>query len=468
MSGLHELVARSARRMPDAPAVHHGDVTASYRELDALADRLAAALLRSGVAAGDRVVLWVDKSVEAVALTQAALRIGAVYVPVAPANPSARVRRIAADCTAALVVSDHPGPGATGLEQLAAAAPAGARVPVRDSAADDPAYLLYTSGSTGTPKGVTISHRNALAFVEWAAAETALSSGDRLANHAPLNFDLSVFDLYGAFHAGAAVDLVPSALAHSPADLVAFLHERAISVWYSVPSALQLMVRQGGLLDREPPPALRVCAFAGEPFPIDGVRALRAAWPSARLFNWYGPTETNVCTCYEVTDADLDRRTPLPIGTPAAGNRVYPDADGEIVVDGPTVMLGYWGRPPHQGPYRTGDLGRTTTSGLLEYAGRRDAMVKVRGHRVEPGEVEAALNRHPAVAESAVVVSGSGLDSRLHAVVVPAPGVRPGLLALKRHCAELLPPYLVVDTLRVVDELPRNANGKLDRAALPR
>lgn len=477
---LHALVRDSAVRRPEAPAVHDGDRTFSYAELDRLADGYAAALLERGVRPGDRVLLWAEKSAELVALMQGALRIGAVYVPVAPTNPPARLLLIAASCRPALIVTDGlaerdpaTGPWAVGqpaavLTELTGVADA---PPWHRPEPDDPAYILYTSGSTGEPKGVCISHRNALAFVRWAAAETELHGEDRLANHAPFNFDLSVFDLYAAFLAGAAVDLVPTALAYVPERLVEMLDDdRGVTVWYSVPSALLLMMRQAGLLDRKPPAALRVCVFAGEPFPVPDVRKLRAAWPDVRLWNWYGPTETNVCTSYEVTAADLDRERPLPIGRGASGATITLDppdaAEGEIVVTGPTVMLGYWGRPPQEGPYRTGDIGRWDADGNLEYAGRRDAMVKVRGHRVELGEIEAALAAHPAVEAVAVVVVGSGLDAKLHAVVVPGPQGAPGLLALKGHCAARLARYMIVDSVSTVDELPRTANGKTDRAAL--
>jgi L-proline---[L-prolyl-carrier protein] ligase len=470
---LHQLVRESRDRTPDAPAVHAGGTTVTYRELDELADRQAAGLHAAGVRRGDRVLIWAEKSVEVVALMQASLRLGAVYVPVAPSNPVSRVRLIADGCSPALVVTGEAGlsagwgenpPLLSGFAELSTSD--GATPPPEHVGPDEPAYILYTSGSTGAPKGVLISHRNALAFVGWAAAETGLHAGDRLANHAPFNFDLSVYDLYGAFLAGASVDLAGADLSYSPAELADFLHHRGITVWYSVPSALLLMMRHGGLLDRPAPAGLRVCVFAGEPFPIAGVQALRRAWPDVRLFNWYGPTETNVVTSYEVTTADLERTGGLPIGRPCSGATVTLSPDAEIIVHGPTVMLGYWGAPPRPGGYHTGDLGRYDADGELEYTGRRDAMVKIRGHRIELGEIEAALSRHPAVAEVAVVVAGVGIDARLRAVIVPRPDARVGLLGMKAHCAAHLPRYMIVDEVSVVGELPRTANGKTDRAAL--
>ena len=343
------------------------------------------------------------------------------------------------------------------------------------AAPDDLAYILYTSGSTGTPKGVCVSHRNARAFVDWAVRAVGVGPHDRLANHAPLTFDLSVFDLYAAFATGASVHLVPPELAYAPLQLTRFLYERGITVWYSVPSALALMMRDGGLLDGPAPPGLRAVLFAGEPFPVGRVREL-SSWTRARLLNLYGPTETNVCTAHEVVPADLARDRPVPIGGAVSGDEVWarkadgtragPGESGELVVAGPTVMLGYWGREPHRGPYRTGDIVRVLDGGAFDYLGRRDHMVKLRGHRIEPGEVEAALAAHPDVAEAAVAVGGSGLGARPKAFVVPRPDREPSVLALRRHCARLLPRYMIADEFHVVACLPRTRTGKTDRARL--
>lgn len=343
------------------------------------------------------------------------------------------------------------------------------------STAEDLAYILYTSGSTGRPKGVRITHGNARSFVDWWVRELAALPEDRFANHAPFGFDLSVLDLYGAFAAGASVHLVPTELSYAPEHLTRFLRERCISIWYSVPSALSLMIREGGLLDEDAPPGLRAVLFAGEPCPISTVREL-AAWTEARLLNLYGPTETNVCTFHEVTATTLETDRPPPIGMASSGNTVWAVTDdgqtagvgeeGELLVMGPTVMPGYWGCPPLAGPYRTGDLVRVLPDGSFDYLGRQDGLVKVRGHRVELGEVEATIAQHPEVSEVAAVVAGAGLSRHLDVFVATRGGAAPGVLSLKRHVAERLPRYMIPDVVHHVPALPRTGNGKIDRMAL--
>jgi amino acid adenylation domain-containing protein len=475
---LHELVARSAARYPSRVAVNAPPGPMTYAGLDQMANGIAQVLAARGVGRADRVIVWDDKSAAAIAAAQAVLRIGAAYVPADGATPPPRLARIAADCAANAVCTTKDRlacvpPGVYAMN-LGDAEPATSG-PVASVAPDDLAYILYTSGSTGVPKGVCISHRNARSFVDWVVETLRPGPDDRFANHAPLTFDISVLDLYTAFASGASVHLIPRELGYAPVQLTEFMYRHEITVWYSVPSALTLMMRDGGLLDAEPPRSLRAMLFAGEPFGIRYVRELRA-WSCARLLNLYGPTETNVCTAHEVTAEDLRRDRPVPIGKAVSGDQVWaqtpdgrvaaPGEAGELVVDGPTVMLGYWGSERHRGPYRTGDLVRVLPDGSFDYLGRLDHMVKVRGHRIEPGELETVITAHPDVAEAAVVVRGTGVDARLEAYVVARRGRHPGVLTIKRHLAERLPLYMIADTVHIVSGLPRTRTGKTDRAAL--
>jgi L-proline---[L-prolyl-carrier protein] ligase len=485
---LPDLLGEGLRRNPVGTAVREPGAEITYRELNHLSNRLARALLQRGVERGDRVAIWLPKSINAVAAMQAVLRVGAAYVPIDPLSPIARARQVISDCEPTVCVTEPEraaaglspvgpvrmlllGEGARGFDASTPAAPFPPPPVTRDSLA----YILYTSGSTGRPKGVCISHGNALAFIEWALAELEPNPADRLSSHAPFHFDLSVLDLYAAFASGACVSLIPEGVSFVGPRLVQFVHRERITIWYSVPSALMMMMDTGGLLDPGPT-SLRTILFAGEPFPIAPLRRLRERFAGVRMLNLYGPTETNVCTYHEVSEITPDQVAAVPIGEACSGDRVWAVRDdggeagigesGELLVDGPTVMLGYWGRPPHRGPYNTGDIVQRLDARNYAYLGRRDAMVKVRGHRVELGEVEAAVCAHPSVREAAAVAVGSGPETRLVAAVSFREGTSASLLELKKECAVRLPRYMIVHGLRELPALPRTPNGKVDRRAL--
>jgi L-proline---[L-prolyl-carrier protein] ligase len=491
---LKDLLIRSAELMPNALAVKDSEGGMTYDELDRLANKIARALAKLGVLKGDRVGILADKSAKAVAAMQGVLRLGAAYVPLDPMAPASRIRTIIQDCEIRVLVSTENKIEtvlADNLKNMACLYLDASRQglgwdelllfsdkPVNSCmiSEDDLAYILYTSGSTGKPKGVCISQRNALAFIEWAAEELKATPADRFSNHAPFHFDLSVLDLYVAFLSGASVALIPDGSSYIPKRLVDFIIQENITIWYSVPSALILMMEQGGLLDVQSLP-LKVILFAGEPFAIGHLRRLYNHFPSVRFLNLYGPTETNVCTFYEVEDIPKDRIKPVPIGRACSGDRVWavkddgtevkPGEKGELMASGPTVMLGYWGRQPHgDKPYATGDIVELQEDGNYMYINRRDHMVKVRGHRVELGDIEAVLGKHPAIHEAVVMIEGAGMEARLVAFIVKKNGKPISLLDIKRHCAEHLPRYMIIDYVNFLSQLPRTRNGKVDRLKL--
>ena len=486
---LGDLVRRAAERRPDAPAVRGPDGNLSYGGLDAMANRVARVLSGAGVGPGDRVAIWLSKGADAVAAMQGVLRLGAAYVPVDPLSPPARAATVMRDCAvramvapedAARSLADGPDGAfflpAEGLRPGALASVSPEPVPRASIGPDDLAYILYTSGSTGRPKGVCISHANAMAFVDWAVETIAARESDRFSSHAPFHFDLSVLDLYAAFSVGATVCLVPEGAAYAAEHLVRFLRDERITVWYSVPSALTLMMEHGGLL-LAPPDSLRTLLFAGEPFPMKHLRRLREAWPDLVMWNLYGPTETNVCTAYEVARPLDAGWTCIPIGRAVSGDRVWATTaegaeaksgeEGELMVEGPTVFSGYWGQPRRsKAAYATGDIVRVGASGEFSFLGRRDNMVKVRGHRIELGEIESALLQHASVRDAAVVVIGEGLSARVVAFLAVGEERAPTLLDVKRLCAQRLPRYMIPDDAVSMVELPRNRNGKVDRRAL--
>jgi amino acid adenylation domain-containing protein len=498
---MERLVSPFASATPDRVAVDGPSESITYGELDRLANRIAHTLKACGVEPGDRVGVHLPRSGRAIAAMLGALRAGAVYVPLDPGSPATRLRLIAKDCGLRhLVIAPQllkgwlAAPGDDPVVHFilsAEAEPSGAvssgspatvhswaevtrasdaALPLRSQSPDDLAYLLYTSGSTGVPKGVMLSHRNALAFVHWAAELIELGAKDRVASVAPFHFDLSVFDVWSSLSRGATIVIVDEAMVVSGPRMVERIRQKEITVWYSVPTAITLMLEAGKLGDGGAP-SLRSVFFAGEVFPVKHLRRAMETLPAARFFNLFGPTETNVCTAYEVPAPPPPEATAIPIGHASCGDtatildpegKAVADGEvGELFIEGPTVMLGYWEggkRTPAKHPYPTGDLVSRRPDGELMYHGRRDHMVKVHGFRVELGEVEVAIQCHPAVREAIVLPHAS----ELVAVVVPSDPAL-SVLELKRHCAARLPKYMVPYGVRLVQDLPRTSSGKADR-----
>lgn len=478
--------------------VRDAGTAVSHDELVFRSGRIRDCLRQAGVRRGDRVGLRMRKSPDAVAAVFGVLQAGAAYVPVDAESPAARGAWILDDCQVKAVITESAlrPPLESELAALAAAPaifsieelPTAAETESIDSETGDVAYILYTSGSTGRPKGVVLTHGNALSFLDWSSATFRPEPADVFSSHAPFHFDLSILDIFLPARHGATLVLIGEALGKDPQQLAATIAEEKITRWYSTPSILSLLCEYGKL-ERHDYRALRTVLFAGEVFPVPRFRALREHWPHPRYCNLYGPTETNVCTWFEVpADDSWQERDTFPIGRICRPNegRVVDEAGrdvpvgtlGELVVTGPNVMSGYWNRaeltaaafigsPDGRRWYRTGDLVTEDAGGEYTYRGRRDRMVKRRGYRVELGEIEAALSRHPDIREAAAVaVPDPASGVRIVAFVGCHPGQSASIIALKTHASRNLPPYMVPDQFKVIDALPRTSTDKIDLQGL--
>jgi amino acid adenylation domain-containing protein len=505
---LPSLLERAEANSAASLAVADQAESLTYRELADTAAKVAAVLRRLGVRPGDTVAVRAPKSVRIVGCFYGIMQAGAAYVPIDPLAPPERANYIIRDSGATALVTTsaswfelQPELG-TGVAQLLIddGAPGTGWAIVKKATPDSPhlgtesdlAYILYTSGSTGRPKGVMITHRNALTFVDWCVAKFGPRSEDRFASHAPFHFDLSIHDLYVACSVGASVHLLPAEEAYFPASVDTFIRDRGITIWYSVPTALIRLVQYLiGRAESDPYPHLRLLHFAGEVYPIKEVGRLRSMMPRARLFNLYGPTETNVCTYYEVLGPELEGRSSLPIGRACENQNVFAVADdghlagegeeGELWVRGPGVMGGYlnlaeetagrlvpnrFARHLPELAYRTGDIVVPTASGDYEFRGRRDHQVKLRGYRIELGEIEATVTSHPGVSEAAAVVFPSDMvEAQLHLFCLPANGTVTSE-ELRAWCRKRLPPYMTPEYVHVLETFPRTSTGKIDRGAL--
>jgi amino acid adenylation domain-containing protein len=518
---LLDYLAGAVDRWPDRIAVSDEGsaltrpLDLTWGELDGRASALAAELAALGAGPGERIAIHLPSGAAMVVAVWAVLKTGAAHVPLDPGSPTARLRSIVDRVRPLAVLVDGAPAALSGLsdQDLVLVDPSGGydrglarRAPAVRPDPDAPAYLLHTSGSTGVPKGVVLTHRNATAFVDWAAVTFGLSTSDRLAWHAPAHFDLAVLDLFGAARSGATLLPVPRRDRVFGAGLAAFLRRSAATVLYSVPSTLTMLTGPGrpgaGPAGAADLAALRLVLFAGEVCPQSTLRSLAALAPHLRLANLYGPTETNVCTWHEVDPATDLGPAPLPIGRPvtpdvetlvlAAPDRLAATGEpGELYVGGPTVAAGYWRDPVQTSArfvarpaaadsgaagstvagsggerfYRTGDLVVRDGDGVLHFHGRADRQVKTRGHRVELDEVEAALRDQDEVVDAAVLaVPDDAITNRLVAVVVTHRAVPTA--RLRRACATRLPGYLVPAAIHVLDTLPRTSTGKIDRQAL--
>lgn len=504
---LHATILNLDPHWVDRSAVKTQKGSLDYAQLRDYSVRLARWLADNGCQRGDRIAVCLPKSIDSVLCLLGTMMAGAAYVPVDPTAPAQRQATIATlagaqrilttpEIGAALRESGMVLPPLTELAPVGVGAsvaalvegvPAQAPAAGQEVGANDLAAILFTSGSTGVPKGVSLSHGNILAFVDWTVDAFGFSAEDRLTSHAPFHFDLSTMDLYTSFRVGASVFILDEVLVRFPSSISKILAGERITSWYSVPTALRLLQEQGALARRDLS-ALRQIFFAGEVFPVPALRRVMAAFPGVEFINLYGPTETNVCTYYRLPGAPGAAALDIPIGIPCEhyeitirdeGGRILPPGQsGEIFVAGPGVTKGYWQRADltekcrfdgREDSYRTGDFGYWLEDGNIRFQGRKDAQVKLRGHRVELMEIENVILNHPDIKETAtVLLTPEGEDAVLFACVVPHGGASVNEATVYGQCAKFLPHYAEPHKVMVMDDFPRTSTGKIDRQQLRR
>ncbi|HEU0298193.1 MAG TPA: amino acid adenylation domain-containing protein, partial [Longimicrobium sp.] len=486
----HRQVEAWARRAPEAPAVFAADATLSYAELDARASRLAHRLVRMGVGPDRCVAVMLERSAALVVAELAVMKAGGAYLPLDPAGPAERAAYMLQTADAAVVltrgglrgrVPDSAAPVLALDEEAAALAAEPDGAPGVEVAPENLAYVIFTSGSTGRPKGVAVTHRGLSNLLAWYRAECGIGPGDHGMLMVTPTFDVSVLDAWGPLTAGAAVHAVPDALRPDPAGLLRWMDERGVTAWTcATPSAHAAIdeMRRGAPRPR----ALRVVVTGGE--------ALRRRPPDGlRLVNIYGPAE-NACVSTAADVAPGGESLPS-IGRPLPNHRAYvldarlqpvpPGVPGDLYVAGAGLARGYVAGPgmtaerfvpsPFGAPgarmYATGDRVRWLAGGELEYLGRTDHQVKLRGFRIETGEIELALLAHPAVSQAAVVLRGEHGGRLAAYVAVSAGSPAPDAAELREHLRARVPDYMVPSVFVTMDALPLSPNGKVDRRALP-
>ncbi|NRD67016.1 amino acid adenylation domain-containing protein, partial [Corallococcus exiguus] len=482
---IPQLFEAQAKRTPNAVAVVSGKQRLTYRELEAKANQLAHRLRKLGVGPESRVGLCVERTADVVVGTLGILKAGGAYVPLDPRYPKERLGWLLEDAQGpALVAHSHlleslPAVSAKAvcLDREEEWAEESCCPPTPEVRPENVAYLIYTSGSTGRPKGVAVTHRNAVAFLSWATETFTEEETKAVLAATSLNFDLSVFELFAPLVRGGSVVVVRNAL-----HLAEEKPEADVTLINTVPSAMAQLVRLKAV-----PPSVRVVNLAGEALPETLARAVYAVPTVQKLYNLYGPSEDTTYSTWSLVG-----RAEVPnIGRPLTNTRAYvldkylqpvpAGVAGELFLAGEGQARGYLLRPELTaekflpevyGPegsrmYRTGDRVRYRADGVLEYLGRVDFQVKVRGFRIELGEVESALRQQESVKEAVVVAKGEGAEKRLVAYVAPKAGATLEAEALKASLRQRLPEYMVPGAVVVLEALPLNSNGKVDRKALP-
>lgn len=506
---LVQIIEQSAKKLPEKDAFRFLEQSITFKDLNVKSSQLASSLISRGVKKGDRVGIFMNRCLETSIAIYGILKSGAAYVPIDPFLPKERVAFLINDCGIKhLVTTDNQSKkikklllGNISLNTIIGLAEPLSidnisweniynlglenYIPV-NILADDLSYILYTSGSTGVPKGIMHTHASGLAFAKLVVDLYDFQSNDIVANTAPLHFDVSILGYCSSPLAGATTIIISDAHLKFPVSLADIVEKEKVSIWYSVPLLLIELLHKGGIQNKDYS-NMRWVLFAGEVFATKQLRALMQLWTQAEFSNIYGPTELNQCTYYNLKVPPITD-DPIPIGTTWKNTeyKILDDQDNEVphgkegllVVRSATMMKGYWNNELltersfykykiapglEHVYYRTGDLVRLNNKQELLFLGRKDSQIKLRGFRIEIGEIENTLLKYQGVTEAAVIVVNFNKEKELVATILIDTNSKVTEDELKAHCKNSLPQYAVPNQIQVLDSFPRTSSGKINR-----
>lgn len=524
VSVLHQLVTKQAELRAEAPALIMNQERVSYGELEASSNRLARLLQAAGCSRGDRVCFLMPKSPTAILCQVGILKADCAYVPLDSSSPGERIAKIVEACEPRVILA--AGSAAKLLDDVLAAAklnykpivgqidvkpdsklvegqnfkPAFSRDDLASHSAEpldyrntseDVAHILFTSGSTGTPKGVMIKHSNVLAYIDWAVRYFGTTPDDRVSGHPPLHFDLSTYDIFHTFLAGATLFPVAAELNLLPHKICEFIRANELTQWFSVPSLLTFMAKQD-VVKQDDFPTLKRLMWCGEVFPTPPLRYWMQRLPHVQFTNLYGPTEATIASSYYTVPAcPADDSDQIPIGVPCDGEELLILSDemkscpvgeiGNLYIRGIGLSPGYWRdeektkavfvpnpQDSNDRIYRTGDLAKWGEDGLVYFIGRADSQIKSRGYRIELGEIETAMNALGMTQDCAVVAieTGGFEGAVICSAFVALEGVDANPTTLRTAVSKKIPNYMIPQRWMRLDKMPLNVNGKYDRRML--
>ena len=509
---LPHTILNSAKKFPNKEAFKCRNHSLTFTQVKDQMNQLANLLHQLGIKKGDRIGIYLNRSIETVIAMYGIMQAGAVYVPLDPKAPINRTQFLLDDCNIDILIShnsqrrnlkkiiadQHPLKTIIGVkgewdipvvsweETLTQPTAFENPFPMMEK---DLAYIMYTSGSTGNPKGIMHSHASGLAYARLSADLYQINEQDKIGNHAPIYFDISTLGYFTAPFVGATTVIITDAHTVLPASLSQLIEKEQLTIWYSVPLAL-IQLLQNGLEERNWS-SLRWVLYAGEPFPPKYLKTLMTFLSNTRFCNIYGPAEVNQCTYYHIPEPPIDN-TSIPLGKVWGNtvslvldedeNEIRTNGVGELLIRSTTMMTGYWQNPilTEKGLYKrialngleevfykTGDLVEVDQNGRLHFMGRKDHQIKIRGYRVELDAVEAILVTHEKVAESAVFAIKSDDDiMTINAAVILQKDKEVNIEELTSFLKEKLPSYAVPTSIKILNTFPRTGSGKVSRSAI--